>query len=518
MEIKKMKIQLVLGSVFALSAYAVAVEKKVESKPNIVLFLVDDMGWQDTSEPFWTKKTPLNEKYRTPNMEKLASMGVKFTNAYACAVCSPSRVSLMTGQNAARHRVTNWTLDYNAGPDDMPKKSAILLPKWNVNGISPEGTREVERTVRAKTLPQYLREAGYSTIHCGKAHFGAKTTPASNPLQMGFNYNIAGGAIGGPGSYLTSKKFGNVSEKESGRWGVPYMQKYWNEDIFLTEALTKEALSHVDSVRQEDKPFFLYMSHYAIHVPIEADKRFMANYDHIKNPTEKAYATMIEGMDKSLGDIMDYLNKNKLMDNTVVMFMSDNGGLSDHGRGGERQTHNLPLSAGKGAILEGGIRVPMMMAWKGNIKPNSVQNTPVIIEDFFPSILEIAGAEMDNKYPIDGKSFVSLAKGKKGDADRSLVFHFPNSWTQGRHNGYGPYSAIRKGNWKYIAFHDPEYKERYRLYHLKNDISEKQNLIKKEPTKAKALALELETLLKARDAQMPIVKATQLPVDVNPFK
>ena len=167
-------------------------------KPNIVMFLVDDMGWQDTSVPFHTEKTPLNQRYRTPNMERLAAKGMKFTQAYACSVCSPTRVSLMTGLNAARHRVTNWTLRRNATND--AKHPKLEFPDWNVNGLSPVGG--IERSIHAKALPAFLKEVGYRTIHAGKAHFGAVGTPGEDPRAIGFDINIGGHAAGGPGSFL----------------------------------------------------------------------------------------------------------------------------------------------------------------------------------------------------------------------------------------------------------------------------------------------------------------------------
>ena len=179
-----------------LSIATTLAEEATTRRPNIVLFLVDDMGWQDTSVPFHTSVTARNRSYRTPNMERLARNGMKFTQAYACSICSPTRVSLMTGLNAARHRVTNWTLRKNASNDH--RHPTLTFPEWNVNGLSPQP--EVERTVHAKALPAFLRGAGYRTIHAGKAHFGAIGTPGADPGNVGFDVNIGGHAAGGPGS------------------------------------------------------------------------------------------------------------------------------------------------------------------------------------------------------------------------------------------------------------------------------------------------------------------------------
>ena len=185
----------------AFSATATPLAAAAQAQPNIVFFLVDDMGWQETSVPFWQERTPLNERYRTPNMERLARMGVKFTEAYACAVSSPSRCSLMSGMNAARHRVTNWTLRYNQTTDQPG--GDLILPQWNCNGIQPAATATPHDTARSALitpLPELLRAQGYYTIHCGKAHFAAETTAGADPLTMGFDVNIAGGAAGGPAS------------------------------------------------------------------------------------------------------------------------------------------------------------------------------------------------------------------------------------------------------------------------------------------------------------------------------
>ncbi|MEG0163559.1 MAG: sulfatase-like hydrolase/transferase, partial [Mucinivorans sp.] len=181
---------------------------QAQSRPNIILFLVDDMGWQDTSVPFDTVRTTWNNTYHTPNMEKLALKGVKFTQAYASAISSPTRVSLMTGMNPTAHRVTNWTLNRDKSQDQADK--TLDFPSWNMNGLQPVGTG-ISNTIEATTLPQILQQNGYYTIHCGKAHFGATQTPGANPKNIGFDVNIAGHAAGGTASYLGKKNFGNVA-------------------------------------------------------------------------------------------------------------------------------------------------------------------------------------------------------------------------------------------------------------------------------------------------------------------
>lgn len=481
---------------------------QAQQKPNIILFLVDDMGWQDCSVPFWTDTTPFNRLYRTPNMERLAKEGMKFTNAYAAPVCSPSRISLMTGMNAARHRVTNWTLRKNASVDVAD--SVLEIPAWNVNGMTPvAGT---ERAVYATPLPALLRDAGYYTIHCGKAHFGAMETPAADPLNMGFAVNIAGHAAGGPGSFLGEQNYGNTGDGPTPPWGVPGLIKYHGTNTFLTEALTIEALAALNKPVAEKKPFFLYMSHYAVHVPFAADERFIGKYRAMGLPEPEArYAAMIEGMDKSLGDIMDYLKKMQIEDNTIIIFMSDNGGYTGPGRGGKQFTHNLPLRAGKGSVYEGGIREPMLVKWPGVTKPATTCAQYLVIEDFFPSILGMAQVNKTRTVQqVDGKSFIPLLKGNKAvDTTRALVWHNPNKWVASDEQGINFRSALRQGSWKLIYSHKTG---AYELYDLKTDIGEQHDLSGQMPEVTKRLSRLLAGRLKAYNAQMPVFKKSLKPV------
>ncbi len=484
-------------------AKAVAGHIRLEKtkRPNIVLFLVDDMGWQDTSVPFHTATTELNRRYRTPNMERLAKNGMKFTQAYACSVCSPTRVSLMTGLNAARHRVTNWTLKKNASNDRQHPK--LDFPKWNVNGLSPEPG--IERTVHAKALPAFLREAGYSTIHVGKAHFGAIGTPGADPCNVGFDVNIGGHAAGGPGSFLGTQNYSAAWRNADRVWDVPGLEEYHGKDTFLTEALTIEANRAMDQAVENDKPFFLYMSHYAVHVPFAKDDRFYQKYrDTGLDHTEAMYAAMVEGMDKSLGDVLDNVQRHGLSDNTVVMFMSDNGGLSAHGRGGKPHTHNAPLSSGKGSAHEGGVRVPMIAYWPKVTQPGSVCSQPVIIEDFFSTIMELAGVDEFQQVGgvVDGQSFVSLLRGENDDKrdDRPLFWHFPNNWGP-TGPGIGPSSSIRRGAWKLIYYYESR---RFELFNVAKDMGEQHNLANDYPTMRNELADELRSYLREVQAQFPI--------------
>lgn len=479
-------------------------EKQQTSPPNIVLFFVDDMGWQDTSVPFWDQPTNFNKTYKTPNMERLAKKGVKFTNAYATPVCSPTRVSLMTGMNAARHRVTNWTLQ----PDKLQPMElnhpTLAFPDWNYNGIGLEAA--TPNAAYAKPLPQLLSEKGYFTLHAGKAHFGAIGYPSSNPINLGFQVNIAGHAAGAPESYLGRENFGN-GKKGKEVWVVPGLEKYHGEDLFLTEVLSKEVRTALDEPVAKKQPFFLYFALYGIHTPLMANDRYIKPYREkgMEEP-EARYASMIESMDTALGEVLDYLKANQLEDNTIILFMSDNGGLSAVARGGEKHTHNFPLKSGKGSIYEGGIRVPMLAYWPGKTAPASENSTPLIIEDFFPSILEMADVDSaELPQTLDGMSFVSLLEDHNNKVEeRPLYWHYPNAWGPSG-PGIGSYSAVREGPWKLIYFHEDQ---RLELYHLPSDIGEENNLAKENKERTFKLAQTLTEHLIKVDAQMPKFKAT----------
>ncbi len=481
-----------------------------QDRPNIILFLVDDMGWQDCSVPFWTRVTDLNKRYHTPNMERLAKEAMKFTNAYAAPVCTPSRTAMLTGMNPAHSGITNWTAtEKNKNTDAADEQFAAA--EWNINGLSP--VPGIEKTVYATPFPQILKDAGYFTIHVGKAHWAPAGTPGANPYNMGFMVNIAGHAAGNPQSYLANENYGNITGKATSR-AVPDMEEYFGSDTFLTEALTTEALKTLQEPLKRKQPFFLNMAHYAVHTPIQPDKRFVQKYyDAGLDSTQAAYASLVEGMDKSLGDIMDFVKKNGIEKNTVIIFMSDNGGLSIAREiGGKDHTQNLPLKAGKGSVYEGGIREPMIVKYPSMIRPATIADQYVIIEDFFPTILELAGIK--NYKPVqkvDGKSFVPILKNPAfTDNTRSLVWHYPNKWQNlDPELGINYFSAIRKGDWKLV------YNLRngkVELYNVKKDIGETTDL----SAQNKARTIELENLLGAQlktwKAPMPVDKAKGKPV------
>jgi len=484
----------------------VSLQAQQPKRPNIILFLVDDMGWEDTSVPFSGSQTANNRKYHTPFMEQLAKEGMLFTNAYSNTVCTPTRVSLMTGWNAAHHHVTNWThpeKDHTAdAPDDQ-----FLPTEWNLNGLSP--VAGIANTFyNDKPLPQRLKEAGYFTIHVGKAHWGSQGTPGASPYNIGFTVNIAGHAAGHPQSYLSEDNYGNLPGKNSAQ-SVPDLEQYWQSGTFLTEALTREALQALDLPVKQHQPFFLNLAHYAVHVPLMADKRYYQQYlDRGLDSTEAKYASLLEGMDASLGEVMNYLKEKRLTDNTLLIFLSDNGGLSiAPPRGGASHTQNLPLKAGKGSLYEGGIRVPMIVRYPQVVKPGTTSSVPVMAEDFLPTVLDAAGIKRNADITaLDGRSYLPALTGKKqSDNTRELVWHYPNKWRGEDGPAINYYSAIRKGDWKLVYSLRTSKAE---LYNLRNDLGEEHDLATELPEKVTELKVLLGNTLKKFDAPMPVVRAT----------
>ncbi|WP_346238394.1 sulfatase [Niabella insulamsoli] len=483
------------------SVAGVAQQKTTLPKPNVVLFLVDDMGWMDTSQPFGDSIMPLNRKFHTPNMERMAKEGLLFHQAYVNSVCTPTRTTLISGLSSVRTHITNWT---SITPDRATdyKDEVLAAPAWNINGLST--IEEPHTFLYRKPLPQLLKDAGYFTIHVGKAHWGSLGTNGSDPRNMGFVVNIAGSSLGHPQSYYGQQNYGNMPGKTTYN-AVPDLQAFYGKDVFLTDALTEKATGALDFPIKNKIPFFLYLGHYAVHTPIQADPRYFGKYlNKGLDSIEAAYASLVEGMDKSLGDLMDYLKKKGVEKNTVVIFMSDNGGLSNVARGGKRNTHNLPLRAGKGSPYEGGVRIPMMVKWPALVKPGTKTNSYVSAEDFLPTVLEIAG--VTSQQATDGKSYLPVLKNPSIiDNKRPLLFHYPNRWTFLADEGYAWSSGMRLGAWKIIYLMKDKKLE---LYNLEKDLGERNDLAKSNPKQLKELAQIWTRELKARGAQMPTWKAT----------
>ena len=473
-----------------------------QERPNIIVFLVDDMGLMDTSVPFIADESgqpvrhPLNDWYHTPNMERLAKQGICFSTFYAQSVSSPSRASIMTGQNATRHGVTNWI---NA---ESNNRNPFGPPQWNWKGLRKD----------MPTMPRVLQQAGYKTIHVGKAHFGCMGSEGENPLNIGFDVNIAGSGIGHPGSYYGEWGYGHIKGQKIR--AVPDLEKYHGTDTFLSEALTIEANREITKAVEEKRPFYLNMAHYAVHSPFQADKRFLSRYtDPDKNEQARAFATLIEGMDKSLGDIMNQLEKLGIAENTLILFLGDNGG--DAPLGDERgYGSSAPLRGKKGTEFEGGMRVPFIAAWAKPEKKSKVQkNLPIevgsmqtqlgTIMDIYPTVLSVAGCEVPQNYVIDG---FDLKKQLSGKVDKkrpeSFLMHFPHA-----HRG-SYFTTYRMGDWKLIYYYLPETPKQPKalLYNLKDDPEERNELSSAHPDKCREMIQEMSAQLEKEGALYPVDK------------
>ena len=424
-------------------------------RPNLLVVMVDDLGWQDVSLPLGPDPTPFNQRYRTPHLEALAARGLAFTDAYASApVCTPTRVSFMTGQAPARHHVTWWVL--RADEDRSNPHPTLAPPSWRVNGLQP----------RDVTLAALLGGVGYRTIHVGKAHLGAEGTPGADPRNLGFDVNIAGHGAGGPGSFLGTQSFSARHRNADPVWDVPGLDAYHGQEIFLTEALTAEAVRALEEAEAAGAPFFLHFAPYAVHAPITANPRHLDD-DSDLHPTEAAYASMVESVDVALGELLATLERLGQLEDTLVVFTSDNGGLSAHGRGGTAHTHNAPLRSGKGSAYEGGLRVPMVVAGPG-VRARGRCADPVITHDLFPTLLAAAGATVPVGHPVDGVDLAPVLRGEPL-AERALYWHQPHQWGA-RGPGIWPFSAVRRGDRKLIHDHASG---RLESYDLASDLGER---------------------------------------------
>lgn len=448
---------------------------KTNRPPNIVFFFIDDMGWRDLG-------CTGSEFYSTPNIDRLSRQGMLFTNAYANAPnCAPTRACLLSGQYGPRHGV--YTVGSSARKPDNKRK---LVPIPNNQTLATDNL----------TFMEALMPAGYASVSIGKWHLG--DTPETLPTGQGFEQNIGGTHSGSPdGGYFPPYKNKNLPDGPEGE--------------YLTDRLTDEAVAFIET--NKDRPFFLYLSHYAVHTPIQAKKEITQKYEH-KPPSHgqenATYAAMIESVDESVGRVLDTLEQLGLTDDTVVIFTSDNGG---HGC----ITSNQPLRGAKGMLYEGGIRVPAMVRWPGRVKPGSVCDTPIISIDFYPTFLELAGLSKPDGKILDGKSITPLLTQSETLKRDALFWHFPaylqkyscidDVWRT------TPVSVIRNGNWKLLEFFEPEgTPNRIELYDLKNDISETTNLAQQEPRKTRELLNELRAWREAVDAPVP----TQSDPNYNP--
>jgi arylsulfatase A-like enzyme len=487
---------------FFLSIANISLAQK-SKKPNIVLFLVDDMGVMDTSVPFLLDKNnkpisyPLNKWYKTPNMERLAKRGTRFCTFYAQSVCSPSRSSLITGQNATRHRTTQWIDPYKNNKGDFGPK------EWNWKGIDAQDTN---------ILPKLLQRNGYNTIYVGKAHLGPFGSVGENPKNLGYNVNIGGSAIGHPGSYLGMNNFAEKGKDGQVFQQVPNLEKYHQTNTFLTEALTLEAKAQIMKSIETSQPFFLQMAHYAVHTPFTFDPKFKPTSDTEKYSEEaQKYASLIAGMDNSLGVLMNQLDSLGIAENTLILFVGDNG--SDAPLGSIHEiASSAPLRGKKGTHYEGGFRVPFIAAWaksspnnewqkKLPIKQGMVQTNFGTIMDIYPTITELLSIKPSKTYPIDGISLkASLNNKMPNEKHNTFIMHFPHD----HRSKY--FTSYREGSWKLVYHYFPALNPantRYELFNLENDPYEQVNLAKENQSKVKQLLFAMQKRLEKEGALYP---------------
>lgn len=424
------------------------------SKLNLVLILADDLGWTDLH-------CYGSEYYETPHIDRLAREGMRFTHAYsACTVCSPSRVAILTGKYPARLRITDWI------PGLPPENPKLLVPDW---------TKYLP--LEEYTLADAMHAAGYATASIGKWHLGG---PAYYPDKHGFDLNIAGTDASNPKTYFAPYGIATLREGPDGE--------------YLTDRLGQEAVRFVE--QNKDRPFFLYLPHFAVHLPIQAKQSLIEKYRAKQRPRQAqqnaGYAGMIESMDDTVGLIRRKLDELNLADRTLVIFASDNGGRVP-------TTSNLPLRVGKGSCYEGGTRTPLIVYWPGVTKSGSLCDTPVIGMDLYRTILDAARVKEGTDKGVDSVSLVPLLRQTGGWRRDELFWHYPH-YQHYQLGGATPYGAIRKGDFKLIEFFSDM---RVELYNLREDIGEQNDLAAKMPGKVDYLRARLHAWRVEVGAQMP---------------
>ncbi len=465
-----MKKLLFLAAMLAGSTHLAIAET---SKPNVVFILADDFGCRDLS-------VEGSEFYETPNLDRIAKEGVRFVNGYAtCQVCSPSRASIMTGKYPARLHIT----DYIGAPSGTDwKRNGKILPAEYLRNLPHEET----------TLAEAMRAGGYRTFFAGKWHLGSE---GSHPDDHGFDVNIGGHFRGSPpNGFFAPFKNPEMTDGNPGE--------------SLPIRLANETAKFINT--KDDKPFFAYLSFYSVHAPIQTTQGLWQKYRDkaaaMDEPAERflidrtlpvrqvqdcpIYAGMVESMDSAIGIVLDTLDQHNLADNTIVIFTSDNGGVSS---GDAFATSNLPFRGGKGRQWEGGVREPYYIKAPG-ISPG-ICNTPVTGTDFYPTILELAGLPFQPQQHVDGVSLVPLLKGGT-IPKRSLFWHYPHYGNQGGE----PSAFVRNGDWKLIHYWEDGHDE---LYNIVEDVSEQNDLAQSNPDRVASLRTELDAWLVETKAAIP---------------
>ena len=422
---------------------------------NVILILADDLGWTDLG-------CFGSDLYQSPHIDTLAHDGMRFTANYsACTVCSPTRAALLSGKYPARLRITDWI------PGLAPQNPKLIVPDFTKH-------LPLEET----TMADVLHDADYATALIGKWHLGG---PPYYLEHHGFDRNIAGTDQPQPRpGYFAPYDIDTIEQGTKGE--------------YITDRLGEEAVRFIRG--HADRPFFLYLPHFAVHTPIQAKKylinRYQARVHEGLRHTNATYAAMIDSMDQTVGRVRITLNELGIADRTIIIFTSDNGGRIP-------TTSNAPLRAGKGSCYEGGVRVPLIIYWPNVTPCGSECATPVITMDLYPTVLEMTDLPGRGNSPIDGLSLVPLLR-RSGDlTDRPLFWHYPH-YQHYQRGGTTPYGAVQRGDYRFIEFYDDE---RIELYNLRDDRGERNNLAESSPEVVKSLRDKLHAWLRAVDAQMP---------------
>lgn len=454
------------------AAVAITAQAATPTKPNVVLILSDDLGWTDLA-------CFGSDLHETPALDQLARDGMKFTQNYsACTVCSPTRAALLTGKYPARLHITDWI------PGAMPDNPKLIVPDWTK--FLPSGET---------TLAEVFKAAGYATATIGKWHLAKVGTNESYPEAHGFDLNIAGTDKAQPPTFTAP-------------WKIPTLSPEGRDGEHLTDRLGEEAAKWIDSVK--DRPFFLYLPHFAVHTPIQGRPELVEKYrrkiatkdiktlDH-KNP---GYAALLESLDTAIGRVRAKLAEHNLADRTIIIFTSDNGGrVTMDNINRVPTTSNVPLRLGKASAYEGGVRVPMIVYWPGVTKPGSVSAAPLITMDVFPTVVEMAGLPVSAaRTAIDGVDFTPLLRDPAAPPPRDTLFwHYPHHQHY-QLGGAMPYGAVRAGDFKLVEFFNDMHVE---LYNIRDDIGEKRDLAAAQPKRADELRTRLHAWRKEVGAQMP---------------
>jgi arylsulfatase A-like enzyme len=462
--------------ILVLSSYSYCPAQTSQPKPNIVVITVDDLGWSDLGCYGSTY-------YETRHIDGLAREGMTFTAAYAAAaICSPTRAALMTGKYPARIGITDWIrAGFQGGnvPENGKNPTAYVSTPGRPLKCPPN---PLFMELRETTIAEHLQQTGYTTAHIGKWHLGPEKW---YPTEQGFIYNIGGSDLGQPPSYFDPYE---DYTKDSVWYNIPTLKPRKTGE-YLTDREGDEAVNFI--AQHADKPFFLHWAPYAVHTPIQGKKELVEKYKKKQGGKQNnpVYAAIIESLDENVGKILRCLDSLKLSQNTLIIFTSDNGGLLPI-------TDNSPLRSGKGYPYEGGLRIPLLVRWPGQVQAGSQQVEPVISMDIFATLLEVSGSRVTKDKKGDGISLIPLLKNTSSSTNRDLFWHFPHY----RGEDVTPYSVVRSGDYKLIKYYDTTAPE---LYNLKTDPAEQQNIYTTDKTKSKGLESKLDKWLKEVNAKLP---------------